>query len=103
MFQGQPDGVDILNDPVVEIHPDAFALLQDCQPALLDLQMGVFDRRANPERDGGEELHFQVIQRFGMTGGNAQHAKDTAAPVERETRHLVGPIPIQRVVEHMTV
>ena len=89
MFQGQADGVDGLDDAVVQVHADALALFQHRQAALLQVEAHVFDHRAHPGADRGEELHFQLVERLGLAGGHAQHAQHPAPPVQRQQDHLV--------------
>ena len=52
IIQRQPDGVDGLDDAIVQVHADALALFEHCQAAGLLGEAGVFDGDTSPGADG---------------------------------------------------
>ena len=60
IFEGESDGIDALDDPVVEILADALALIEDGEPMDLLVEAGVLDR---DRRVPGEGLHEVLVGR----------------------------------------
>ena len=65
VLEREADGIDVLDDPVVEVLADALALVDDGQPLDLLVQAGVLDRDPGVDR---ERLH-EALVRLGELGG----------------------------------
>src|SRR3990170_2896882 len=89
MFQRQADGINGLDDAVVQVHADAFALFQHRQAPPLYVEAHTFDGSTDPRANGRQELHFQFVQRTRVAGSQTQHAHHALASGDGQAGHLM--------------
>jgi hypothetical protein len=88
VLQGQADRVDRLDNPVVQIHTNAFPLFQHGQAAALDVETYILDGRPGPRSNRSQELELHFIEWFGGRSGHGQHPQRAAAAGKGKTGNL---------------
>ena len=71
IIQRQANRIDRLNNPVVQVHTDPFALFENGQPASLAMQMGILNCDPRPSANRCQEIDLTFIKLALLATGHA--------------------------------